>query len=399
MTDTAPPIRTTLLVYDGCDLLDVGGPYEVMLTANRLADRQGRTAPFAVHTVAASPKVTAYGGLGLVASHQAADPDAIDLLVVPGLVDLDTALADRDLLERVAALTARAAVVASVCTGAFLLAATGLLRGRRATTHHEDTALLRARDDVGEVVDGVRWVDDGDVVTAAGLSSGLALGLHLVDRFAGRGLALATARQLEHDWDADGGELVRPVAPTRSETETTREPYRAKDVDAPEERHPVNHLNTTPGPHTADGPAVRWTAFRDQAPSLAVQVRARFAAHLHHVVGTVRPSGAPRLSGTEVTIDEGGVRLGMMAGSRKLADVRRDARVELHSAPLEEDLAAGDAKLTGRLIERTDPLPDHPGTGHFDLLLERASLVRVEGEQLLVTTWDPQRGQHEERRR
>jgi transcriptional regulator GlxA family with amidase domain len=204
MTDTARPIRIALLLFDGCDLLDVGGPYEVLLTANRLRVRAGAPAPFEVRTVAASPTVTAYGGLGLVASHQPEDLGDSDLLLVPGLVDLDAALADRDLLVRVAELAARAEVVASVCTGAFLLAATGLLDGRPATTHHEDLALLAARDDVGGVVAGVRWVDDGDVVTAAGLSSGLALGLHLLDRFAGRDLALATAQQLEYAWDPDG---------------------------------------------------------------------------------------------------------------------------------------------------------------------------------------------------
>lgn len=208
MSDTAPPIRTALLLYDGCDLLDVGGPYEVLLTANRLRVRAGAPAPFEVRTVAASATVTAYGDLGLVASHRPAELDTIDLLVVPGLVDLDTALANQDLLAHVAELAARAEVVASVCTGAFLLAATGLLHGRPATTHHEDAALLRTRDDVGEVVDGVRWVDDGDIVTAAGLSSGLALGLHLVDRFAGRDLASTTAQQLEHDWDPDPARSV-----------------------------------------------------------------------------------------------------------------------------------------------------------------------------------------------
>jgi transcriptional regulator GlxA family with amidase domain len=208
MTDTERPIRTALLLYDGCDLMDVGGPYEVLLTANRLRVRAGAPAPFEVRTVAASATVTAYGGLGLTASHRPAELDTIDLLVVPGLVDLDTALADQDLIARIAELASRAEVVASVCTGAFLLAAAGLLHGRPATTHHEDTALLRARDDVGEVVDGVRWVDDGDIVTAAGLSSGLALGLHLVERFASRDLANRTATQLEHDWDPNPARSV-----------------------------------------------------------------------------------------------------------------------------------------------------------------------------------------------
>lgn len=212
------PVRTALLVFDGCDLLDVGGPYEVLLTANRLAGRtrtggprgeDGAHAPFEVVTVAPDERpLAAYGGLGLRAQTTAADVGPVDLLVVPGLIDLDAALGDDALVAAVAALAASAEVTASVCTGSFLLAAAGVLRGRRATTHHEDAALLAARDDVGEVVTGRRWVDDGEVVTGAGLSSGIALGLHLVDRFAGRDLAVATARQIEHAWDPDGRDQV-----------------------------------------------------------------------------------------------------------------------------------------------------------------------------------------------
>ena len=143
----------------------------------------------------------------------------------------------------------------------------------------------------------------------------------------------------------------------------------------------------------------RWVRFLADAPDLARRIGDRFAANPHHVIGTVRSSGAPRLSGTEVTIRPTGVSIGMMVGSRKLADVRRDHRVELHSAPLEHELRAGDARLIGRLIERDDALPDHPGAGHFDLLVDRVVLTRVEGDELVVTTWDPALGLREQRRR
>lgn len=142
-----------------------------------------------------------------------------------------------------------------------------------------------------------------------------------------------------------------------------------------------------------------WALFVSDAPSLARSIRARFAANRHHVIGTLRANGAPRLSGTEVPIGTAGVSIGMMAGSRKLADVRRDPRVEIHSAPLEEDLAEGDAKLAGRLVESDDVLAEHPGAGSFELLLERASLVRVDGDELLLITWDPDGGERRQRRR
>ncbi len=126
---------------------------------------------------------------------------------------------------------------------------------------------------------------------------------------------------------------------------------------------------------------------QEEAPDLAAVVRARFAANLHHVLGTIRPDGSPRLSGTEVRIDDDAIGLGMMAGSRKLADVRRDPRVELHSAPLETDLAEGDVKLSGRL-EVVEELTEPPGT-MFALELTAVSRVRVDGDELELTVWHP----------
>jgi transcriptional regulator GlxA family with amidase domain len=197
--------RTALLLFDGCDLLDVGGPYEVLLTASRLAVRRGDQPPFEVLTVSVDgTPVTAYGGLGLVPSHAVDDLHELDAVIVPGAIDVEAALSTPGLVPAVRRLSDLATTATSVCTGAFLLAAAGRLRDHAATTHHEDLPDLRAREDVGRVVEGVRWVDDGPVITAAGLSSGIAFGLHLVDRVAGRELALATARQIEHPFDPDG---------------------------------------------------------------------------------------------------------------------------------------------------------------------------------------------------
>lgn len=153
------------------------------------------------------------------------------------------------------------------------------------------------------------------------------------------------------------------------------------------------------GPGQPVGGGATWREFADAAPSLAGRMRDRFAANRHHILGTLRPSGAPRLSGTEVAMQGDHVVIGMMPGSRKLQDVRRDPRVELHSAPLEEDLAAGDAKLAGVLIplepERAQPVPG----AFFRLGITIATLVRVDGEELLFTTWRPEHGVRTIRRR
>lgn len=191
-----------LLVFEGCDVMDVTGPYEVLLTANRLASRWVVDVPFEVRTVSLDgAPVVAYGGLGLAPSHGAlADNDDAHLLIVPGLIDLDAGLANRPLIEGIAAAGAKARQVASVCTGAFLLDEAGLLGEGEATTHWEDVPLLAERRPGRPTRDDVRWATDGDVITAGGLSSGIAMALHLVADVAGRPLAEATAAQLDYVW-------------------------------------------------------------------------------------------------------------------------------------------------------------------------------------------------------
>lgn len=194
-------LTVELLLFDQVDLLDVGGPYEVLLTANRLAARDGEPAPFEVRTVATAEEVVAYGGLGLRPSH-ALDLDApVDVLVVPGAVDLDAAATAEATIARRAA---HADLVTSVCTGSVLLARAGVLDAPAATTHHEDLDLLREVAP-GAAVHRAPWVDAGAVITAGGLSSGLALGLRLVHRLVSRDLAVRTATQIEHPWDPEDG--------------------------------------------------------------------------------------------------------------------------------------------------------------------------------------------------
>jgi transcriptional regulator GlxA family with amidase domain len=198
-------MRVGVLLFEGVDLLDAGGPYEVFLTASRLVARDGGDPPFEVVTISRTGgSVTAYGGLGLVPQAAAAGCGPLDVLVVPGTVDIAAVRADDELVAAIAQLARTSDLTASVCTGAFLLASVGLLDGRPWTTHWEDVDLLAQDLGEGAAVRGVRWVDAGDVVTGAGLSSGVDMALHLVDRLAGRDLAERTARQIDHRWRPDG---------------------------------------------------------------------------------------------------------------------------------------------------------------------------------------------------
>jgi len=200
-----PVTRVGILLYDDFDLIDAGGPYEVFLTASRLVERDG--APACYEVVLMSPdggSVTAYGGWGVTGTVAAAEAGILDVVIVPGLIDLDQARRNPAISDAVRALASRSTVTASVCTGAFLLADAGLLAGLPATTHWEDVAALTDHSDVAEGITDVRWVDNDSVVTSGGLTSGIHMALHLVDRLHGRDLAERTARQLELPWNPEG---------------------------------------------------------------------------------------------------------------------------------------------------------------------------------------------------
>ncbi len=197
-------MRIGLLLFDDVDLLDVGGPYEVFLTASRLAERLGDVAPFEVVTIGSRP-VTAYGGLGLIPQQTPEEANDLDVLVVPGAIAIDAVAERPEVTEVLEALSERAGIVASVCTGAFLLGDQGLLDGLRWTTHWEDVEYLGSRIESEGGLPWEDWVDSGRIVTAGGLSAGISMALHLVERLTGRELAVATARQLQYDWDPEAG--------------------------------------------------------------------------------------------------------------------------------------------------------------------------------------------------
>jgi Pyridoxamine 5'-phosphate oxidase len=99
----------------------------------------------------------------------------------------------------------------------------------------------------------------------------------------------------------------------------------------------------------------RWSDVTAGAPELARRVESQLDAHRHKVLATIRRDGSPRVSGVEATFREGDLWLGMMGGSRKALDLRRDQRFALHSATVDPELVAGDAKVAGRAVEVTDP--------------------------------------------
>jgi transcriptional regulator GlxA family with amidase domain len=139
--------------------------------------------------------------LRLQPDHGLADHPPLACAIVPGGV-VDAELGQPELMAWIAAQAQAARILASVCTGALLLAQAGVLDGLDATTHWEDLDALRRLRPAVRVQEGVRWVDQGAVVTAAGISAGIDMSLHLVQRLHSRDLALRTARQMAYDWRA-----------------------------------------------------------------------------------------------------------------------------------------------------------------------------------------------------
>ncbi|GAA6141859.1 DJ-1/PfpI family protein [Hydrogenophaga sp. 5NK40-0174] len=211
----AEPFDIAILAFDQVEALDLGGPYEVFTTASRVARKLlGAAADTPSDEVAAlamaahwrvrcvaesSSPVAARAGLRLLPDVTLAEVTHCDLLVVPGGV-MEPVLARPDVLRWVSHQHAHTRITASVCTGAFVLAAAGVVRTERVTTHWEDLADLRHQWPALQVVDGPRWVDEGRVVTSAGISAGIDMSLHLVERLAGRRLAEGTARQMDFAW-------------------------------------------------------------------------------------------------------------------------------------------------------------------------------------------------------
>ena len=199
-------LRVRILAYDGVEALDFAGPFEVFTTASRVSRRMnpGTPTPFEVASVALARNdqpVQARAGLRLLADHDlAANPDA-DLLIVPGGV-VDAPLASFETRRWIAECAAGAQLVASVCTGVFLLAKSGVVTNETVTTHWEDIADLREQFPALDVREGERWIDSGRVVSSAGISAGIDMSLYLVERLAGRALAERTARQMDYAWNS-----------------------------------------------------------------------------------------------------------------------------------------------------------------------------------------------------
>ncbi len=190
-----------ILLFDEVEVLDFAGPFEVFAVTDELADHRF----FHVVTVAERKRaIRARNGLSVNPDYSFADCPPPDILIVPGGQGTRVLLQNRPVLDWIQSVNATAEIVASVCTGALVLGRAGLLDGLKATTHHECLDLLREQAPRATVVPTGRFLDNGRILTAAGIAAGIDLCLHLVARLHGAAIAQKTSRYMEYT----------PAAPT-----------------------------------------------------------------------------------------------------------------------------------------------------------------------------------------
>ncbi len=204
-----PSVTRTVevLAFPSVQLLDVAGPIQVFATANDLAAESGGPPPYRVEIVTRDGEAaTASAGITLAARPLSPVRRPVDTLLIPGGPGTGAAASDAALRDWVRARAGRARRVASVCTGAFLLASSGVLDGRRAVTHWKFCAELARQFPAVRVESDPIFVRDGAVWTSAGVTAGIDLALALLEEDLGRGFALAVARHLVVFLKRSGGQ-------------------------------------------------------------------------------------------------------------------------------------------------------------------------------------------------
>jgi RimJ/RimL family protein N-acetyltransferase/putative intracellular protease/amidase len=206
----APRIRVGILIFPEVEVLDFCGPFEVFsVTRRNEARRREEPSPFDVVLVAEEDgPVTATGGLRVLPDYTLASCPPLDLLVVPGGWGTRAGLGNRSLIDWIAARGRQAATLTSVCTGAMLLGQAGLLDGRHATTHWRSLDWMQQSFPHVVVERAQHVVEDGNLLTSAGISAGIDMALRVVARYCGEEIGRATARHMEYPYPDDNRRRV-----------------------------------------------------------------------------------------------------------------------------------------------------------------------------------------------
>jgi transcriptional regulator GlxA family with amidase domain len=203
-----PSIRKVgVVLFDGFTVLDVYGPVQAFASC-RVQKADGTRQPlFELLSMAERAGIVKPGeGPPSYAEYGFADAPDYDILLVPGGFGTRAAVNDAPFLKRLAAASHRSTITTTVCTGSALLARTGLLDGRPATSNKLAWDWVVQQGPRVKWRRQARWVDDGDIVTSSGVSAGIDMALSLIARLHGRDMALASARNMEYRWHEDAAD-------------------------------------------------------------------------------------------------------------------------------------------------------------------------------------------------
>ncbi len=192
-------MKIGIYIYDHAEVLDFAGPFEVFSTAARIADARLQSQVFLVGET--GQVVLARSGFNVTPRYGFHNCPQLDVLVVAGGVH-ENEMKKPAVLAWLKQQSKKTLLVASVCTGVFLLAQAQLLDRHQVTTHWQDIAELKISFPQLQVLERVRWVDQGSIITSAGIAAGIDMSLHIVRRLFGAELAERTAKQMAFPWTA-----------------------------------------------------------------------------------------------------------------------------------------------------------------------------------------------------
>lgn len=188
-------LNTAILIFDDVEVLDFAGPFEVFSVANELSGYS----ILDVYTVAREKKpVTARNGFSVNPDYSIDEAPQADILIIPGGSGTRPLLQQHDVLSWISRSAQYADKVLSVCTGALLLAKVGLLDGIKSTTHGSAFETLAEIAPTTEIIRDARFVDNGKVITSAGISAGIDMSLYVIQMLFGKETAQNTAAYMEY---------------------------------------------------------------------------------------------------------------------------------------------------------------------------------------------------------
>jgi len=195
-----PQRNVAIVIFDEVEVLDFAGPYEVFSTTGS----QDEVKPFNVYTVTVADEikpVLARNALSVNPDYTLANCPPPDILLIPGGFGTRREMNNSVLLDWIGQQAPSVELLLSVCTGALILGRAGLLDGLNSTTHHSEFDLLREAAPKTTVRPGERYIDNGQVITSAGVSAGIDMSLYVVKRLLGEEEAVKTAQDMEYNWN------------------------------------------------------------------------------------------------------------------------------------------------------------------------------------------------------